>query len=57
MSLTVEAKIFGEGLGNEKLQASFDEVAWNLRICFQITCGKSLVGTVEQDEQIPGLQR
>ena len=57
MSLTVETKVFGEGLGNKKLKAPFDEEAYHLCICFQITSGKSLVGTVKQDEQIPGLQK
>ena len=57
LSLTVETKVFGEGLGNKKLKAPFDEEAYHLCICFQITSGKSLVGTVKQDEQIPGLQK
>lgn len=54
--LTVEAKVFREGLGNEELKALGHKVANGPGVFVQTAGGEALIGRVEEDEQVPPLK-
>lgn len=54
--LTVEAKVFGEGLSHEQLKALGDKVADGPGIFIQTAGGETLIGRVKEHEQVPPLE-
>lgn len=55
--LTVEAKVFGEGLSYEKLKALGDKEADGPGVFFQRAWGEALVGGVKEHVQLPPLEK
>lgn len=55
-TLTVEPKVFGEGLCTEELKALGNEETHSPGIPIQATRGKTLIGGVKEGEQEPALQ-
>mmetsp|Transcript_28414 Transcript_28414/g.60886 ORF Transcript_28414/g.60886 Transcript_28414/m.60886 type:complete len:303 (-) Transcript_28414:431-1339(-) len=49
-SLTVQTKVFGEGLRQKNGETGINNSSESLGICFGITRGETLVGTVEKDQ-------
>lgn len=54
--LTVEAKVFGEGLSHEQLKALGDKVADGPGVFIQTAGGETLIGRVKEHEQVPPLE-
>lgn len=51
-ALAVEAKVLGEGLGDEELEALLDEVADGPGVAGEVAGGEALVGAVEEGEVV-----
>lgn len=51
-SFAVQAKVLGEGLCDDQLEALFDEVSDGEVILSQISGSKPLIGTVEKGEEL-----
>lgn len=56
-SLTVKAKVFGEGLGAEHFKAHGDKVAHRPGILLQAAWSKSLISGVKEHKQLPPLEK
>ena len=54
--LTVEAKVFGEGLSHEQLKALGDKVADGPGVFIQTARREPLIGRVKEHEQVPPLE-
>lgn len=51
-TLAIEAEVFGEGLGDNELEALLDEIADGARVTVEISRSKTLVGGVEEGKVV-----
>lgn len=56
-SLTVQAKVFGKGLGTEHLEAHGDKVAHGPGVILQSARSEALISRVEEHKQLPPLEK
>ena len=53
--LTIQAKVFGEGLSNQELKAFWDKETYGPSIFLQAPRGKALVSWIKERKQLPPL--
>lgn len=55
--LTIQPHVLGKGLGQQDVVALLNEVTHSPSVTIDVSAGKTLIGHVEEREQIPFLER